>query len=168
MSENSFIKTGTASGQEPVFSPVARTLFLVLEENPNHALTDDDFMAINMHAQKELRTESREFGMAQDCWADLPKTPARQLKNSLSGRYSLVSRIEDDTVAQEWIDEFKDYEGLVYIFSVSRKIDLRTGETFKPIPVVGFSFSRGFDFMDDIGSENCFRYKMYYAYAEKP
>lgn len=167
MSEISYIKTGTASGQEPTFSPIARTIFMVMEENANHEMTDDDFMSINMHAQKELRSESSEFGKAQDCWSNLPKTPERQLTTSLSGRYSLVSKIEEDTVAQEWISEFKDYEGLVYIFSVTRKIDLRTGETFKPIPVIGFSTSRGFDFMDDIGSKDCVRYKMYYAFAER-
>ena len=168
MGEIGYIKTGTASGQEPAFSPVARAVFMVLEENKDHEMTDDDFMAINLHAQKELRAESSEFGKAQDCWSNLPKTPERQLKTPLSGRYSPVPKIEEDTVAQEWITEFRDYDGLVYIFSVTRKIDLRTGETFKPIPVVGFSFSGGFDFMDDIGRKDCVRYRMYYAYAEKP
>lgn len=168
MSEYSYIKTGTASEQEPTFSPFARDIFMVIEENKNHDMTADDFMAINMHAQKELRSLSTGFGKAQDCWANLPKTDERHLSVSLSGRYSPVSKIEEDTVAQEWIGEYKDYEGLVYIFSVTRKIDLRTGETFKPIPVIGFSMSRGFDFMDDIGSKDCIRYRMYYAFAEKP
>ncbi len=166
MSENSYIKTGTASDREPAFSPVARAIFLVLEENPKHELTGDDFMAINLHAQQELRTESSEYGQAQDVWSNLAKTPERQLANPLSGRYSLVERIEDDTVAREWIDGFRDYEGLVYIFSVTRTIDLRTGKTFRPIPVVGLNPLRGFDFLDDIGREDCFRYRMYYAYAE--
>ena len=168
MEELKYVKTGTNADREPTFQPIARSLFMVLEENKKHEMKEEEFLTINLHAQKELCAQSSEFEKAQDHWSNLPKTPKRHLDNSLSNRYNEVPKIEEDTIAQEWMDEFKTYEGLVYIFNVTREIDLTTGETRKPFPVVGFSLGGGLDFLDDIKDKDCVRYRLYYAFAEKP
>ena len=100
---------------------------------------------------------------AQKHWSSLPKNGDRQL----GGFYNSVSRIENDTAAEEWIHEFDDHDGLVYVFAITDEIDFRTGKTWKPIPVFGFSLAGGIDTMDDIGKEHRMRYRIYYVFTER-
>ena len=164
MSDLTFWKTGKASDREPACRPAARGLFLVLENNPKkEELTEDEYLAINLHAQKELCALSPEFEKAMKHWGGLPNNDDRQL----GGFCVSLSRIEEDTAAEDWIHEFDDYDGLIYVFTVTREIDFRTGKTWKPIPVFGFSLSRGIETLDDVGKEHRMRYRMYYVFSEK-
>ena len=164
MSEPTFWKTGKSSEKQPACKPAARGLFFVLEDNPKKGeLNEDEYMQLNMHAQKELCALSPEFEKAQKHWTTLPKNADRQL----GGYFVSVPRIENDTAAEEWVHQFDDYDGLIYAFAITREIDFRTGDTWKPIPVVGISLFGGIDTMDDIGKENRMRYRAYYVVAEK-
>ena len=164
MSELYFLKTGKRSENEPAFTPAARGLFFVLEDNPEKPeLSEEEYLQLNLHAQKELRALSPEFEKAQKHWSELPKNQDRQL----GGYFINVPRIEQDTTAEEWVHEFDGYDGLVYAFAITREIDFRTGDTWKPIPVVGFSFMGGIDTLDDIGKEHRMRYRAYYVFTEK-
>ena len=164
MSDYTFWKTGKASEKEPAYKPAARGLFIVLEDNPKKKeLNEDEFMMLNLHAQELLCAESPAFEKAQKHWSTLPKNNDRQL----GGFMSEVSRVERDTAAEEWIHEFDDYDGLIYTFAVTDEIDFRTGKSWKPIPVVGFSMSRGIETLDDVGKEHRMRYRIYFVFAEK-
>ena len=162
MAEYNFIKTGKDAERKPKFRPNARGLFMVLEDNPACELSEDDYMKINLHAQKELCNLSKEFEKALKHWTRLPKTPKRQL----GGLVTTVARLDDDCAAQEWIDGFKDYDGLVYAFDIEQEIDLQTGEKRTPFPVIGFSPTRGFDFLDDLKDKHCAHYRLYFLFTE--
>ncbi len=164
MSDYVFRKTGKASGKAPACRPDARGMFMVLEDNPEKGeLSEEEYMQINLHAQKELCAQSPEFEKAMKHWSGLPKNNDRQL----GGFCTSVRRIEEDTAAKEWIHEFDDYDGLIYVFAITREIDFSTGRTWKPIPVFGFSLSGGIESLDDIGREHRMRYRMYYVFSEK-
>ena len=164
MSDYTFWKTGKASGKDPAYRPDARGIFMVLEENPEKgSLSEEEYLKINLHAQELLRESSPGFAKAQQHWSELPKNADRQL----GGFFSSVSRIAEDTAAQDWIHGFDGYDGLVYVFAVTGEIDLRTGRTWEPIPVLGFSLAGGIDTLDDIGREHRIRYRMYYVFTEK-
>lgn len=162
MADYHFLKTGNKADKEPKFRPVARGLFMLLKENPDCELTEDDYLKINLHAQEELCMQSLEFKKAQKNWTRLPKTPKRQL----GGLFCEVKRLDDDAAVTEWIDGFRNYQGLVYVFDIEGEIDLRTGKTRKPFPVVGFSPTRGFDFLDDIDDKYCVSYRLYFLFTE--
>ena len=165
MEKYDFIRTGTQPDREPAGTPFARGMFLVIQANSKHGeLTDDELMKINLHAQKELCDLSPVYQKAQKHWSDLPHTPARQMNNMMGVTEKLT---DGHGQAQEWIDSFASQPGLVYIFCIDREIDLRSGKSRKPFPVVGFSFGRGFDFLDDIDDQYCIKYRIYYAYAEE-
>ncbi len=164
MSDYTFWKTGKASGKDPACRPAARGMFMVLEDNPEKGeLSDDEYLQINLHAQKELCAQSPEFEKAMKHWSALPKNKDRQL----GGLFTNVRRIEEDTAAEEWIHTFDDFDGLIYIYGITREIDFRTGRTWKPIPVVGFSLSGGIESLDDLGREHRMRYRLYYVFSEK-
>ena len=164
MSDYTFWKTGKASGKDPACRPAARGMFMVLEDNPEKGeLSDDEYLQINLHAQKELCAQSPEFEKAMKHWSALPKNKDRQL----GGLFTNVRRIEEDTAAEEWIHTFDDFDGLIYIFAITREIDFRSGRTWKPIPVFGFSLSGGIESLDDLGREHRMRYRLYYVFSEK-
>lgn len=164
MSDYTFWKTGKASGKDPACRPAARGMFMVLEDNPEKGeLSDEEYLQINLHAQKELCAQSQEFEKAMKHWSSLPKNKDRQL----GGLFTNVRRIEEDTAAEEWIHTFDDFDGLIYIYGITREIDFRTGRTWKPIPVVGFSLFGGIESLDDIGREHRMRYRLYYVFSEK-
>ncbi len=161
----SYEKYGALKDDEPLFQPNARGLFLV--QKSRKELTEDEFVQINMHAQSVLKAESNEFNRAQTWWSQLPKRPDRQKENLFIRVRELD---EGNESAQEWIDRCNEYEGLVYIFSVERKLNLRTNETETggSIPVVAFNMSFGFKTMDELIEDECVTYRMYFAYFEKP
>jgi len=164
MSDYVFRKTGKASRKDPACRPSARGMFMVLEDNPEkNELSEEEYMQINLHAQQELCAQSPEFEKAMKHWSGLPKNNDRQL----GGFCTSVRLIEEDMAAEEWIHEFDDYDGLIYVFAITREFDFRTGQTWKPIPVIGFSLSGGVESLDDIGREHRMRYRMYYVFSEK-
>ena len=113
-----------------------------------------------------LKEESVEYRRAQGWWNGLPRTPDRQKDNL----FLQVKNLDDaNRVVQDWIDKYEDYDGLVYIFCVERKLNLRTNETQREshIPVMAFNASFGFRTMDDIIEDECVTYRMYFAYFEK-
>ena len=164
MPAEEMICTGRENGRKPVFRPYARGMFMVIQENREHEVTEDDMMKINLHAQKVLSAQSPEFATAQKHWTTLSHTPARQMDNRLFPVTRLGGRTDTE---QEWIDQYASQEGIVYIFQVESEIDLRSGETRKRMPVIGFSFSRGIETLDDMDDKYCIRYRVYFAYAEK-
>ena len=164
MQKLTFWKTGRKAEQEPEYKPAARGLYFVLEENPKKPeLNEDEYMLLNLHAQKVLCSLSPEFEKAQKHWTTLPKNSDRQL----GGYFVKVSKVERDGAAQEWIHEFDDYDGLVYVFAVTIDIDFATRDTWKPVPVVGISFYGKIDTLDDLGMEHRMRYRAYFVFAEK-
>ena len=165
MSDLIFLKTGKAAEKEPAYVPAARGLLFVLEDNPKKGeLNTDEYMQINLHAQKELCKLSPEFEKAQKHWTTLPKNQDRQL----GGFFINVPNLNRDTSGEDWVhQEFDDYDGLVYAFGITREIDFRTGETWEPIPVVGFSMFGGIETLDDVGKEHRIRYQAFYIFVEK-
>ena len=166
MEENGYLRTGARADAEPACTPYARGLFMILKRNHRHEeITDEEYMKINLHAQKELAALSPVFEKAQKHWTTLPHTPARQLDNMVV----IASDLADaDENVQEWIDSFASVEGLVYIFSIEREIDLHTGETFRPMPVSAVSFGMGgMSFMGGKDDDQYMKYRVYFAYAEK-
>ena len=161
MSEGTCIRTGKSADREPSFRPKARGMLLLTKKNPKHELTDDDYMTINLHAQKELCALSPDYEKAQKHWSTLPRTPARQLENGGAE----LDDLSDVSVAKDWLSQFDDYPGLIYIFDIEREVDLRSGTTRTPFPVVGFSLT-GFHFLDDLDDPYCIRYRIWYIYAE--
>lgn len=154
---------GAKKDAEPVFRPKARGLFMVTKSREE--LTEDELIQVNMHAQSVLKEESDAFTRAQAWWSQLPKTPKRQKENL----FITVSELDDaNESVQEWIDGCNAYEGLVYIFSVERKLNLRTNETEREhdIPVVAFNMSFGFRTMEELIEDECVTYRMYFAYFE--
>lgn len=164
MDGSDMIRTGREAEKELSCRPYARGLLMVLQENKEHELTDDDLMKINLHAQKVLAAGNPEFAKAQKHWTTLPHTPARQMNNGFLEVKSLGKRYSAE---QEWIDQYANQEGLVYIFCVEEEIDLRTGETRRRMPVIGFSLSRGIETLDDMKDKYCISYRLYFAFAEK-
>ena len=162
MAEKKMIRTGTDADREPQFHPFARGIFLVTKPNPSRILSEEDYLAINLLAQKELCAASREFGQAQKHWSTLPNTEVRQLSN-LGTEAEDLSHVP---AAEEWIRSFASLEGLVYIFQTEGEIDLRTRERRKPFPVIGFSLSGGLDFLEDLKDRDCVQYRIFYAFAE--
>ena len=166
MEEYGYIRTGTHPDAEPACTPYARGLFIVLKRNFRHEeVTDEEYMKINLHAQQELASLSPVFEKVQKHWSTLPHTPARQLDNMVV----TASEIEDaEEDAQEWIKSFTSVEGLVYIFSIEREINLQTGETFRPLPVTAISFGMGgMSIMSGKDDDLYMKYRVYFAYAEK-
>ena len=107
-----------------------------------------------------------EYRRAQGWWNRLPRTPDRQKDNL----FLQVKNLDDANPAvQNWIDKYEDYDGLVYIFCVESKLNLRTNETQREghIPVMAFNASFGFRTMDDIIEDECVTYRMYFAFFEK-
>ena len=158
-------KHGAMKDIKPLFQPNARGVFMLLKSR--RELDYDETFQVNMHAQMVLKAESVEYRRAQKWWSDLPKTPDRQ-KDNLCLQ---VNNLDDaNTAVQDWIDKCEDYRGLVYIFTVERKLNLRTNETQSEghIPVMAFNASFGFRTMDDIIEDECVTYRMYFAYFEKP
>ena len=158
-------KHGAMKDAKPLFQPNARGVFMVL--NSRKELDYDETFQVNMHAQMALKAESAEYRRAQKWWSNLPKTPDRQ-KDNLCLQ---VNNLDDaNTAVQDWIDKCEAYEGLVYVFTVERKLNLRTHETQSEghIPVMAFNVSFGFRTMDDIIEDECVTYRMYFAYFEKP
>lgn len=156
-------KYGTRKDAEPLLQPKARGLFLMSKSRKE--LTEDELAQVNMHAQSILKEENEAFSRAQAWWSKLPKTPARQ-KDNLFVRVSELDDANGDV--REWIDKCNEYEGLVYIFSVERKLNLRTNKTENGgnIPVMAFNISSGFRTMEDLIEDNCITYRMYFAYYE--
>ena len=149
---------------EPKFQPNARGVFMVLKSRKE--LDYDQTFQVNMHSQMVLKEESVEYRRAQGWWNRLPRTPDRQKDNL----FLQVKNLDDANKAvQDWIDKYEDYDGLVYIFCVERKLNLRTNETEREshIPVMAFNASFGFRTMDDIIEDECVTYRMYFAYFEK-
>ena len=149
---------------EPLFQPNARGVFMVLKSR--RELDYDETFQVNMHSQMVLKAESVEYRRAQGWWNRLPKTPNRQKDNL----FLQVKNLDDANPAvQDWIDKYEDYDGLVSIFCVERKLNLRTNETEREshIPVMAFNASFGFRTMDDIIEDECVTYRMYFAYFEK-
>lgn len=156
-------KYGAMKDADPLFQPKARGMFLV--QKSRKELTEDELLQVNMHAQSALKEESSAFSRAQAWWLQLPKTPERQKENL----FLTVSELDDaNENVREWIEKCNAYEGLVYIFSVERKLNLQTNETETggDIPVVAFNMSFGFRTMEDIVEEECVTYRMYFAYFE--
>ena len=165
MKDSEMIRTGKQAGREPAGTPYARGMFLMVKRNPKHPdITDEEMKQMNLLAQKVLASQSELFAKAQKHWTELPHTPARQMENSL---YEGDRLDPDGKTEQEWISLYAEKPGLVYIFRIELEIDVRTGEERKPFPVVGFSPMRGFDFMDDLIDEDCIKYRLCFAYAEK-
>ena len=161
---------------KPLFQPNARGVFMVL--NSRKELDYDETFQVNMHAQMALKAESAEYRRAQKWWSNLPKTPDRQKWSDLpktpdrqkDNLCLQVNNLDDaNTAVQDWIDKCEAYEGLVYVFTVERKLNLRTNETQSEghIPVMAFNASFGFRTMDDIIEDECVTYRMYFAYFEK-
>ena len=156
-------KYGAMKDADPLFQPKARGLLMATKSRK--ALTEDELLQVNMHAQSVLKEESSAFTSAQAWWSNLPKTPDRQKENV----YFRVIELDDaNGNVREWIEKCNEYEGLVYIFSVERKLNLRTNETESggDIPVMAFNMSDGFRTMDDIIEDECVTYCMYFAYYE--
>ena len=157
-------KHGAMKDAEPKFQPNARGVFMVLKSRKN--LDYDQTFQVNMHSQMVLKAESVEYRRAQGWWNRLPRTPDRQKDNL----FLQVKNLDDANPAvQDWIDKYEDYDGLVYIFCVERKLNLRTNETEREshIPVMAFNASFGFRTMDDIIEDECVTYRMYFAFFEK-
>ena len=157
-------KHGAMKDAEPKFQPNARGVFMVLKSCKN--LDYDQTFQVNMHSQMVLKAESVEYRRAQGWWNRLPRTPDRQKDNL----FLQVKNLDDANPAvQNWIDKYEDYDGLVYIFCVESKLNLRTNETQREshIPVMAFNASFGFRTMDDIIEDECVTYRMYFAYFEK-
>ena len=149
---------------EPKFQPNARGVFMVLKSRKE--LDYDQTFQVNMHSQMVLKEESVEYRRAQGWWNRLPRTPDRQKDNL----FLQVKNLDDANKAvQDWIDKYEDYDGLVYIFCVERKLNLQSNETQREshIPVMAFNASFGFRTMDDIIEDECVTYRMYFAYFEK-
>lgn len=157
-------KHGAMKDAEPLFQPNARGVFMVLKSRKD--LDYDQTFQVNMHSQMVLKAESAEYRRAQGWWNRLPKTPDRQKDNL----FLQVKNLDDaNRAVKDWIDKYEDYDGLVYIFCVERKLNLRTNETQSEghIPVMAFNASFGFRTMDDIIEDECVTYRMYFAYFEK-
>ena len=157
-------KHGAMKDVKPLFQPNARGAFMVLKSRKD--LSYDQTFQVNMHSQMFLRAESMEYRRAQGWWNRLPRTPDRQKDNL----FLQVKNLDDANPAvQNWIDKYEDYDGLVYIFCVERKLNLRTNETEREshIPVMAFNASFGFRTMDDIIEDECVTYRMYFAFFEK-
>ena len=157
-------KHGAMKDAEPKFQPNARGVFMVLKSRKN--LDYDQTFQVNMHSQMVLKAESVEYRRAQGWWNRLPRTPDRQKDNL----FLQVKNLDDANPAvQNWIDKYEDYDGLVYIFCVESKLNLRTNETEREshIPVMAFNASFGFRTMDDIIEDECVTYRMYFAFFEK-
>lgn len=156
-------KHGALKDAEPLFTPDARGLFMVVKatEEPD----EDTLLKIHMHAQSVLKEESEEYAKAQEWWSNLPKTPTRQMENLFVCTPALDAV---DAEVQAWVDRCDEFEGLVYIFVVERKLNLVRNKTQEHIPVVAFSMQDGFRSLDDIEEEDCVTYRMYFAYYEKP
>ena len=163
MQDYDYIRTGTEPDREPACTPYARSIYLILQKNALHGeITEEEFIRINLHAQKELSALSPVFTKAQKYWSELPHTPARQMES----RWMQTSFLAGETrKAREWIDSFSTRTGLVYIFGVEREIDISTGESWLPPGVVEITF--GLEPIDEERYKNKFRYRMYFAYAEK-
>ena len=87
----------------------------------------------------------------------------------MSCLFLTVSELDDaNENVREWIEKCNAYEGLVYIFSVERKLNLLTNETERErnIPVVAFNISFGFRSMEELIEDECVTYRMYFAYYE--
>lgn len=157
-------KHGAMKDAEPLFQPNARGVFMVLKSRKD--LDYDQTFQVNMHSQMVLKAESAEYRRAQGWWNRLPKTPDRQKDNL----FLQVKNLDDaNRAVKDWIDKYEDYDGLVYIFCVERKLNLRTNETQSEghIPVMAFNASFGFRTLDDIIEDECVTYRMYFAYFEK-
>lgn len=157
-------KHGAMKDTEPLFQPNARGVFMVLKSRKD--LDYDQTFQVNMHSQMVLKAESAEYRRAQGWWNRLPKTPDRQKDNL----FLQVKNLDDaNRAVKDWIDKYEDYDGLVYIFCVECKLNLRTNETQSEghIPVMAFNASFGFRTMDDIIEDECVTYRMYFAYFEK-
>lgn len=157
-------KHGAMKDAEPKFQPNARGVFMVLKSRKD--LDYDQTFQVNMHSQMVLKAESAEYRRAQGWWNRLPRTPDRQKDNL----FLQVKNLDDaNRAVKDWIDKYEDYDGLVYIFCVERKLNLRTNETQSEghIPVMAFNASFGFRTMDDIIEDECVTYRMYFAYFEK-
>ena len=163
MSSYDYLRTGKKSDQEPTFRPFARGMFMLYRNNPEHEPEDDDYIKMNLLAQKELSALSPDFARAQQHWSTLPHTPARQLENRFYSADSIDGDIDEE---RKWIDYYASMDSLVSIFSIELEIDLRTGEKRKPFPVIGFSFGRGIETMDDMFDKHCIKYRIRFAYAE--
>ena len=165
MADYEYIRTGTQPDREPACTPYARGLYVITKRNARHEkVTEEDYIKINLHAQKELSALSPVFAQAQAFWSRLPHTQDRQMDNLCSKAARISS---DNPNVKNWIGSFASRPGLVYIFSIEREIDLDTGGTFKPIPVVGITFGQGFSYISDRFDEQYLKYRMYFAYAEK-
>ncbi len=163
MQDFEYLRTGTEPDREPACTPYARGLYLAVQRNAQHEeITDDEFLRINLHAQKELSALSSVFAKAQKHWSELPHTPARQMDNLWVQVSWLAGKIKE---AQDWIESFRTRPGLVYIFSVEREIDISTGRSWLPPGVVEMHF--GFGPRDETLYKDKIRYRMYFAYAEK-
>lgn len=160
-------KYGAMKDKEPLFTPDARGLFIVTSARKEP--DEDALIKVNLHAQSVLKEESEEYKRAQEWWSNLPKTPARQRENLGVYVPTLDATNED---VQAWIDDCDAFDGLVYIFVVERKLNLRTNSTQTHIPVTAFNFQNGFFVgtrsLDDIEEDDCVNYRMYFAYFEKP
>lgn len=156
-------KYGAMKDAEPLFQPKARGLLMLLKIRKE--LNDGELTQVHLHAQSVLKEESNAFRRAQAWWSQLPKTPDRQKENLFLRVRELDNASED---VQKWIDSCNRYEGLVYIFSVERKLNLLTNETESggDIPVVAFNLSFGFRTMKDLVEDECVTYRMYFAYYE--
>ena len=163
MQDFEYFRTGTEPDREPACTPYARGIYIVIQKNAQHKeITEDEFMRINLHAQKELSYASPLFAKAQKYWSELPHTPARQMDNLWTQTSWLAG---ENQKAQEWIESFRTREGLVYIFSVEREIDVSTGRSWLPPGVMEIHL--GLEPVDETLYKDRFRYRMYFAYAER-
>ena len=158
-------KHGAMKAVEPLFTPDARGMLMVVElKSKDDKLSDEQLAMINLHAQGELKAASDEYRRAQEWWSNLPKTPARQMDN---GYFTLSSFDVGKAQIEAWQAQYDEKDGLVYIFGVERKLNLRTGTTQRHIPVMVFS-GGGFETLDSIEEKDCVNYRLYFAYYEKP
>lgn len=157
-----YTKHGTMKDMEPLFTPDARGMYIatVCPAPP----TEEALAQINLHAQGELKAMSAEYKRAQEHWATLPHTPARQLSNL----YAYVPELDaSNGAAAEWRDGYENYDGLVYIFCVERRLNLKTNRVQNRIPVMEFNSLTGSRPFDDHDEKDCVTYRAYFAYAEK-
>lgn len=160
-----YSKHGAMQDAEPKFMPDARGLLMVLQcKHRENQLTDEQFAAVNLCAQGELKAQSEEYKRAQEWWSNFPHTPARQLDSCC---FTLPSFAAGEKEIEKWLAQYDEKDGLVYVFSVERKFNLRFGSIQRHIPVTVFS-GGSMESLDSIEEKDCIHFRVYFAYYEKP
>lgn len=164
--EGIYQKYGAMKEKTPVFMPDARGMLLIkLNEGRGKNATEDDMLAINLHAQGELRAQSDEYARAQEWWSNLPKTPARQMENYFA---DVDSFDEAGGALAKWISGFTEKPGLVYVFEAERTYNVALGCTHVSVPEVMVFSPWNMSSLDDVNKRDCITYRLYYAYYERP